>query len=122
MDEIKLYKPYVKQIPIHRACNDKKTFFITAVAGRQEGKTALAEQQALYWGLDNDKVIVYWVSPTASQSTKVYKQMLEMIIKTPVLKTSKGGQGDTEIVFINGSRILFRSAAQEDSLRGETIE
>ena len=122
MDEIKLYKPYSKQIPIHRACNDKETFFITAVAGRQAGKTALAEQQALYWALNSDKIIVYWVSPTASQSTKVYKQMLEMIIKTPVIKSYKGGQGDTEIVFINGSRILFRSAAQEDSLRGETIE
>ena len=30
MDEIKLYKPYSKQIPIHQACNDDTTFFITA--------------------------------------------------------------------------------------------
>jgi phage FluMu gp28-like protein len=122
MDEIKLYKPYSKQIPIHKACNDKETFFITAVAGRQAGKTALAQQQAIYWALKNDNVVVYWVSPTAGQATKVYKQLLEMIIRTPVLKSYKGGQGDTEIIFINGSRILFRSAAQEDSLRGETIE
>ena len=122
MDEIKLYKPYSKQIPIHQACNDKETFFITAVAGRQAGKTALAQQQAIYWALNSDNVLVYWVSPTAGQATKVYKQLLEMIIKTPVLKSYKGGQGDTEITFTNKSKILFRSSAQEDSLRGETIE
>ena len=122
MDEIKLYKPYSKQIPIHQACNDDTTFFITAVAGRQAGKTALAQQQAIYWALNSDKVVVYWVSPTAGQATKVYKQLLEMVIKTPVVKSYKGGQGDTEIVFVNGSKILFRSSAQEDSLRGETIE
>ena len=122
MDEIKLYKPYSKQIPIHQACNDKETFFITAVAGRQAGKTALAQQQAIYWALNSDNVLVYWVSPTAGQATKVYKQLLEMTIKTPVLKSYKGGQGDTEITFTNKSKILFRSSAQEDSLRGETIE
>lgn len=122
MDNIKLYKPYAKQIPIHRACNDKDTFFITAVAGRQAGKTALAQQQALYWALTNNNVVVYWVSPTAGQATKVYKQLLDMIIKTPAVSSYKGGQGDTEIVFTNKSRILFRSSAQEDSLRGETIE
>jgi len=122
MDNIKLYKPYTKQVPIHKACVDKDTFFVTANAGRQAGKTALGQQQALYWALKNDKVIVYWVSPTAGQCTKVYKQLLEMVAEAPVLKSHKGGQGDTELVFTNKSKILFRSAAQEDSLRGETIE
>ena len=74
MDEIKLYKPYSKQIPIHKACNDKDTFFITAVAGRQAGKTALAEQQAIYWALNNNNVIVYWVSPTASHKRSIRVQ------------------------------------------------
>ncbi len=122
MDSIKLYKPYLKQQPIHKACNDNVTFFITAVAGRQAGKTALAEQQALFWALSNPKVIVYWVSPTASQSTKVYNQILEMVVSKPFLESYKGSKADTELVFYNGSKILFRSAAQEDSLRGETIE
>ena len=122
MDSIKLYKPYLKQQPIHKACNDNVAFFITAVAGRQAGKTALAEQQALFWALSKPKVIVYWVSPTASQSTKVYNQILEMVVSKPFLESYKGSKADTELVFYNGSKILFRSAAQEDSLRGETIE
>ena len=122
MDTIRLYKPYNKQIPIHKACNDSTSFFVTAVAGRQAGKTALAQQQALYWALNNDKVTVYWVSPTASQSTKVYNQVLDMIATMPFLKSYKGSKADTEMIFSNGSKMLFRSAAQEDSLRGETIE
>ena len=123
MDNVKLYRPYKKQIPIHKACEDEdSTFFITTDAGRQAGKTALAQQQALYWALNSDKVIVYWVSPTASQATKVYNQLLDMVVGMPFLESYKGSKADTEMLFSNGSKILFRSAAQEDSLRGETIE
>tara|TARA_R110001632_G_scaffold86313_1_gene188588 strand:- start:314 stop:1543 length:1230 start_codon:yes stop_codon:yes gene_type:complete len=123
MDEVKLYKPYKKQIPIHKACMDEDPcFFVTTVAGRQAGKTALAEQQGTFWGLDKPKQLIYWVSPTSSQATKVYNQLLEMVVDMPFIKSYKGSKADTEIVFTNGSRILFRSAAQEDSLRGETID
>lgn len=119
--KIKLYTPYAKQRPVHQACNDKTTFFVTVNAGRQAGKTALAQQQALFWALNRKDREIYWVSPTAGQSTKVYKQILKQIVNTPFIKSHKGSQGDTEIIFHNGSIIKFRSAAQEDSLRGETI-
>ena len=122
MQTIKLYKPHKEQRPVHEACNDKDTFFITVNAGRQSGKTALSQQQALYWALNKGNMLIYWVSPTASQATKVYKQLLTIIVETPVVKSYKGSMGDTEILFQNGSIIKFRSAAQEDSLRGETID
>lgn len=120
--DIKLYKPHTRQIPVHKACNDNHTFFITVNAGRQSGKTALSEQQATYWALDKHNMVVYWVSPTQSQVSKVYKQMLDLLSKAPIIKSHKGSMGDTEILFNNGSIIKFRSAAQEDSLRGETID
>ena len=63
---IELYKPHETQKPVHEYCLDKDTFFITVDAGRQSGKTALSQQQALYWALNNPKVLVYWVSPTNS--------------------------------------------------------
>jgi phage FluMu gp28-like protein len=122
MDEIKLYKPHGKQIDIHKACIDKLCFFITVVAGRQSGKTALAIQQSIFWAAKKSNVMVYWISPTQSQVGKVYKQLLEMVVQTPLIKSYKGSMGDTEIIFNNGSIIKFRSAAQEDSLRGETID
>ena len=122
MNHIKLYKPHLNQLPVHNACNDNTTFFITLNAGRQSGKTALAEQQAIYWAGSLKNKTVYWVSPTQGQTSKVYKQILEMIVETPLIKSHKGSMGDTEIVFSNNSIIKFRSSAQEDSLRGETIE
>jgi phage FluMu gp28-like protein len=122
METIKLYRPHTKQIPIHEACNDKSTLYITVNAGRQSGKTALSQQQALYWSLSKSKMITYWVSPVASQAQKVYKQILEMIVNTPFIKSYKGSQGDIEIVFKNNSVIKFRSGAQENSLRGESVD
>jgi hypothetical protein len=122
MDKIQLYTPHTNQIPVHEACNDDTTFFITVDAGRQSGKTALSQQQALFWALSRPNVLVYWVSPTYSQTAKVYKQLLDMVISSPIVKSHKGSMGDIEIIFNNGSTIKFRSAAQEDSLRGETID
>ena len=113
---IELYKPHTTQLPVHEYCNDKETFFITVDAGRQSGKTALSQQQALYWALNNTKVLVYWVSPTNSQANKVYKQLVDMVAAYPFVKNCKGSVGDLEIEFKNGSMIKFRSAAQEDSL------
>jgi hypothetical protein len=72
--------------------------------------------------LDKPNKLVYWVSPTSSQAQKVYKQMIKLVMKAPIVKSHKGSQGDTEIVFKNDSVIKFRSAQQEDSLRGETVD
>lgn len=118
---IKLYKPHWKQMEIHKACIDPAVFFVVCKAGRQAGKTALGQQQSIKWALEEPNIEVYWVSPTASQAQKVYKQILKQIGKTPIIKSNKGSQGDTEIIFHNGSIIKFRSAQQKDSLRGETI-
>lgn len=120
--KIKLYTPHPNQRPAHVACEDDNIFFITINAGRQSGKTALGQQQALKWALANKNCIIYWVAPTAGQALKSYKQILKQIKGAPIVKSNKGSQGDTEIVFRNGAAILFRSAAQRDSLRGETID
>ena len=80
--------------------------------------------QAIKWALGDPekKPIVFWVSPVQSQAMKVYKQILEMVVDTPFIKSYKGSMGDAEIVFANNAVIKFRSGAMEDSLRGETID
>ena len=119
---LKLYSPYQKQKEVHKVCADKSTFFITVNSGRQSGKSLLAMNQALMWSLSKKNMIVYWISPTSGQASKVYKQLLKAILGTPVVESYKGTMGDTEIIFKNGSTIKLRSAAQEDSLRGESID
>lgn len=91
------------------------------VSGRQTGKTTVGQNQALKWALENKNVVVLWVSPTASQTLKVYKNIIKAIDGAPFLQSNKASQGDTEIVMTNGSVIKFKSAHAEDSLRGETV-
>lgn len=116
--KVQLYTPYDKQISVHGACTDKETYFTTVVAGRQAGKSLLSINQALSWALTDPGSLVFWVSPTHGQAAKIYKQMLEGILHLPIVKSYKY----TQIIFKNGSKIVFRSSAQEDSLRGESVD
>lgn len=103
-----------------KKCLDKDTFFITLNASRQSGKTFLASIIAVYWSLQKPNQHVMLCSPTDSQVRKIYKQIIKMLspaIKA-LVKTYKIQAGDSEIVFNNGSVLLFRSAASENSLRG----
>jgi hypothetical protein len=118
---IQLFKPHNAQKQIIEALEDKVVFFVTVVAGRQIGKSLLGMNIAIHWAINDPKCTIYWVSPTDSQAHKVYKQIINAIVETGIIKSKKGGKGDTEIILINGSRLLFRSAASEDSLRGESV-
>lgn len=120
--EIKLIKPHKKQKEIIDYCLDESKLFFVGVIGRQFGKTMMALNLAIYWALNNKRVIVYWISPTDSQSQKVYKEIINAIYESGTIKSNKQSRGDTEIVFKNNSKILFRSAASEDSLRGPSVD
>ena len=119
---INLIKPHEKQKEIVDACLNDDYFFVIAIIGRQFGKTTIAENLAVYWALNYPNSTIYWVSPTDSQSQKVYKEIIDAIIETGCIKSKKMPRGDTEIVFKNTSKILFRSAASEDSLRGQSVD
>jgi len=121
MIDIKLYKPYKKQKQVHLALEDSMIKFITVVAGRQAGKTMMGRNAMLMFALSKPNSVGMWVSPTSPQANKVYKQILNDVIESPMIKRYKGSLGDAEIEFKNGSVIKFRAAAQGDSLRGETI-
>jgi hypothetical protein len=119
---IELLKPHDKQQQIVDACLDKNIFFIVAVIGRQFGKTTIAENLALYWALNYKESIIYWVSPTDSQAQKVFKEIVNAVYESGCIKSKKMPKGDTEILFNNNSKILFRSAASEDNLRGPSVD
>lgn len=119
---VTLPTPYEAQIPVLKSCFDKKTTFITLNGGRQVGKTFICTVAALKWALDQQNQIIMIVSPTDSQVKKVYKQLLNMVEPIlSIIKSCKIQSGDSEIVFKNGSTILFRSAGSENSLRGYSV-
>lgn len=118
---IKLFTPYKKQKEVIDSLEDPNVFFTIVCAGRQVGKSLLGMNIALRWAIDNSNRIIYWVSPTFEQQQKVYKQIINACHHTGCIKSNKAG-GGTEIIFTNNSKILFRSAAQENSLRGESVD
>lgn len=119
---INLYKPHTKQKDLIKALLDPNIFQVVAVIGRQWGKTMTAMNMAMYWAFNKPNSIIYWVSPTNSQADKIYKDIINAIIDSKTIKSKKGAKGDTEIVFINKSKIIFRSAETGDSLRGPSVD
>lgn len=122
--EIELPKLYDKQIDVVDAFEDPAHTVIVLVAGRQAGKTLLAMELAVCFCQQQGSNVM-WVSPTDNQAQKVYKDLLNWFPPTkkrnrPGIKNCKGAKGDTEIVFINNSKIKFRSAGSGNALRGDT--
>ena len=62
-----------------------------------------------------------WISPTDAQVQKVYKEIASAVLPTNLVQSQKASSGDAEIVFTNGSKILFRSAHSENNLRGYAV-
>lgn len=118
-----LFKPYDKQKEVIAALTDNSIEDVMLLAGRRVGKSTLAENIAIYWALNDPGCRIFWVSPSESQASKVYYDILRALgdsIKH-IIESNKGGKSDIEIRFKNKSIILFRSAKSGDSLRGEGI-
>ena len=119
--QVQLYTPYDKQLEVHAALDDENHLIDTVVASRQTGKTMLAQNQCIKWGIEKEKAVIMWVSPTYGQAIKVYKSILSSIQDAPFFHNSRATQGDAEISFTNGTVIKFKSGQAEDNLRGETV-
>lgn len=119
--KIKLFTPHEPQKKVIQTLLDREVKVVTLLAGRRIGKTILAENMAIYWAINDPNCIVYWVSPSDSQAHKIYQDILKALRNADEIKSNKGKMGDTQIIFNNGSKILFRSAKSEDTLRGEGV-
>ena len=85
---------------------------------RQVGKSLLIQGELLYFSLNYAKTINCCISPTLNQARKNYKDILNGVERSGVIK--KKNDSLLEITFINDSTILFKSAEQKDNLRGYT--
>ena len=85
---------------------------------RQCGKSVLAEILLIYSAFKTPCSVSLSVSPVVSQSRKMYEDILRIASKL----VYKSNGSTLEIIFFNGSKIIFRSAEQGDSIRGITIK
>lgn len=96
--------------------NPKGKWFVTKV-GRQRGKSVLAQILLIYASLSQENSVSICVSPVLMQSRKMYEDINRMA-KDLITKAN----GSTlELTFINGSKILFKSGEQGDTIRGNTV-
>lgn len=115
------YTPAKHQLDVHNyLANGLGSAKIAVVkAQRQCGKSLLCENQLLYYALNYSRTKSAMISPTLSQSRKVFKDIVDATIASGIIK--KKNESLLEIEFINGSVIFFKSAEQKDSLRGYTL-
>ena len=109
------------QKDVYLAINSRKRrdqFYIVK-ARRQVGKSVLAEVELISFSLKKPGTCSAIVEPTLNQSRRVYKQIVSMLQGSGVIKSANASL--LTIEFVNGSEILFKSAEQQDALRGMTI-
>jgi len=117
---LELYTPHNKQREIHNAINSGNQKYYIVSIGRQFGKTLLAENQTLYWAINNKGCKIGWVSPVYSQCKKVYGEIFKAVANTPYISDSN--KSDLLIQFANGSTLQFFSAERFDNIRGNTFD
>ena len=117
--EVEGFTPYTKQKEWIDHIETDGIKYITLCCGRQVGKTLVAENLLLKWGLENNNAVIMFVSPIYSQARKVFQDIEKAMDGTPILVSSN--KSNYEMTLINGTKILFRSAERGDSLRGYTL-
>jgi tRNA(Met) C34 N-acetyltransferase TmcA len=118
--QVQGFSPTPKQFEFIQEILKPEVKFIILTTGRQFGKTMMAQNLILKWALETNDSVSMWVSPIYSQCRKVFED-LEKILYDSNLTTSLN-KSNLEIEFINGSKIIFRSAERPDNMRGYTLD
>ena len=116
--DVEGFSPYEKQREWISKIEDPDVKYATLIVGRQVGKSLLATNLLLKWSLENNKSTTMFCAPIYSQVRKVFDDVYNAIAGTPILVSSN--RSNYEMELINGSKILFRSTENPDSLRGYT--
>lgn len=104
----------------YKLINDHPTnSFIVIKSARQRGKSFLLSVLCLSRSINNPGSVSICISPTLSQSRKMFKDIIKMLGTIPVIQSSNSTL--LEIEFTNGSQLLFKSAEQGEALRGFTV-
>lgn len=120
---VHLYTPYPWQRAVHdgierKGCGTDAVHVV--VSKRQVGKSMMSENILLKAALETKNRVILYITPTLSQSRKVFKELAKYLEGTGLCR--KKNETLLELEFINGSQALFRSSEQKDTLRGYTVD
>ena len=91
----------------------------TVKSKRQTGKSITIETVLMFFAINKSGSCNIAISPTLGQGRKMFKEIKNALQKLPLFKSANGTT--LEIELTNGSSILFKSAEQDDGLRGNTV-
>lgn len=116
-----LPKPYEWQKAVlDEICNKANTGKKVVVKSRRQcGKTFLIQSVLIHYALHYKKSVNALIEPVNAQARRVFRNIKNALWETGVI--TKANETFLEIEFINGSRIMFKSAESGDSLRGYTV-
>lgn len=90
-------------------------------ASRQAGKTVLLEHATVMLACFKSNQIGAFISPSHSQSGKVFKSLKKKIPKQLIRKTVSSND-DRHILLVNGTEIQFKSSENYDLIRGNSYD
>jgi hypothetical protein len=96
--------------------------FKIVACGRRWGKSEMCAHLALERALATPNTTVWWVAPTYDQANDYGFANLKPLLSSDVLAGAPKRTKPRCIEVVNGSRISFRSAEREDSLRGGGVD
>ena len=117
------YKPKPWQKVVHdaiTAAGPKADAVFVAKSPRQIGKSLLIEMELLRHAMNYKGSVSICVSITFPNCSKIFKELEAGIAGTGLM--AQCDKQALEITLINGSKIIFKSAQQRESLRGYTIK
>lgn len=97
--------------------NPKDKWFVVKSL-RQCGKSVLAQVLLIYSSFEQSGSVSICISPVVAQA----KKMFEDVNRIAAQLIDKSNGSSLEVTFTNGSKVLFKSAEQKDSLRGYTVK
>lgn len=114
------FSPHVAQRRVIDSILSSDSKYHLAAIGRQWGKTIMAQNLILYWGINNPNSVILWISPVYSQATRVQKELVRAIGMGDIIKHNN--YSSNEITLHNGTQIYFRSSERSDTIRGFTCD
>ena len=109
-----------QQAVVDEVCVPNENKVVVVKARRQCGKSFLCEQLLLWYSINHKRTTSAMVSPTLNQSRALFKEIINAIIDSGVVKAKN--ETLLTIDLINGSTIFFKSAEQRDALRGYHVD
>lgn len=117
--KIKGISLFPRQEEITKQIISSKAKYITLNASRQFSKSTILENVLMYYSLNEYNRKILYITPTYALSRIVMEKLNNNLVQSGVI--SSYNKSDNYIKFINGSEIHFRSATNEDTIRGLSV-